>query len=153
MLLINTIISFSIPSGSLTFLGGLFKRKPGGTFFGNLLRKTAGAATGGILGNGAMMISQEDADKRDLSDSDYIAKYGMTKAGAVIPTIQPQRQILPVQQQLDNSLKQQFDKAKEDTKKKGFKEFLNKYWWALLAPLGLLILTIIYFAKPRKKRR
>ncbi len=44
---------------------GIFKRKPGGTMFGNLLRGVAHQASGGVLGNGVMMISQEDAGKRD----------------------------------------------------------------------------------------
>ena len=35
---------------------GIFKRKPGGTFFGNLIRKTASQLSGGVLGNGAMML-------------------------------------------------------------------------------------------------
>jgi len=32
---------------------GLFKKKPGGTLIGNLIRKGANYASGGILGNGA----------------------------------------------------------------------------------------------------
>ncbi|UAY54794.1 hypothetical protein [Arachidicoccus terrestris] len=35
---------------------GLFSKKPGGTFFGNLLRGVANTATGGLLGNGDNMI-------------------------------------------------------------------------------------------------
>jgi len=35
---------------------GLFSKKPGGTFFGNLLRIGANKLTGGVLGNGANMI-------------------------------------------------------------------------------------------------
>lgn len=38
------------------FLSGLFKKKPGGTFFGNLLRAGASMATGGVLGSGANKI-------------------------------------------------------------------------------------------------
>lgn len=40
----------------MAFLKGLFKKKPGGTFFGNLIRGVANKATGGILGTGAHMI-------------------------------------------------------------------------------------------------
>ncbi len=75
----------------MSFLGNLFKRKPGGTVLGNILRKTANTVAGvipfvggvasKIVGQGAMMISQEDADKRDLSDADYVAKYGVLKDG------------------------------------------------------------------------
>jgi hypothetical protein len=35
---------------------GLFKKKAGGTFFGNLLRAGASKATGGVLGTGANRI-------------------------------------------------------------------------------------------------
>lgn len=35
---------------------GLFKKKPGGTFVGNLLRTAANKATGGIMGTGANRI-------------------------------------------------------------------------------------------------
>lgn len=79
------------------FLKNIFKRKPGGTFVGNLLRKTANTVAGAIpfvggiaskiVGQGAMMISQEEADKRDLSDEDYYNKYGQYKDGRVKPPI------------------------------------------------------------------
>ena len=34
----------------------LFKRKEGGTLVGNIIRTTANSKTGGLLGNGAMML-------------------------------------------------------------------------------------------------
>lgn len=34
------------------FFSNLFKRKRGGTFVGNLIRRIAHARTGGLLGNG-----------------------------------------------------------------------------------------------------
>lgn len=40
---------------------GIFKRKPGGTFFGNLIRRTANQLSGGVLGNGAMMLDAQPA--------------------------------------------------------------------------------------------
>ncbi|MBO9731165.1 MAG: hypothetical protein J7623_21180 [Chitinophaga sp.] len=88
----------------MSFLGNLFKRKPGGTFMGNLLRKTANTVAGAIpfvggiaskiVGQGAMMISQEEADKRDLSDADYMTKYGQQKDGRPIPVFNPAGQTL-----------------------------------------------------------
>ena len=41
------------------FFKKIFKRKKGGTFFGNLLRSTASAATGGILGSGVGLAKWE----------------------------------------------------------------------------------------------
>lgn len=63
------------------FLKNLFKRKPGGTMVGNLIRGAVKAVpvVGSLFGNGAMMITPVDADKRDLSDQDFEAKYGATK--------------------------------------------------------------------------
>lgn len=34
---------------------GIFKKKPGGTFLGNVIRGAANKFSGGILGNGAML--------------------------------------------------------------------------------------------------
>ncbi|PSL43412.1 hypothetical protein CLV51_108101 [Chitinophaga niastensis] len=88
----------------MSFLGNLFKRKPGGTLLGNILRKTGSTVAGiipfvggvasKIVGQGAMMISQEDADKRDMSDSDYQAKYGVQKDGRAIPVFNTAGQTL-----------------------------------------------------------
>lgn len=38
---------------------GVFKSKPGGTFFGNLVRTTSNKFSGGMLGNGAMLKSPD----------------------------------------------------------------------------------------------
>ncbi|MEZ2445928.1 hypothetical protein AB6805_29640 [Chitinophaga sp. RCC_12] len=88
----------------MSFLGNLFKRKPGGTVLGNILRKTGSTVAGiipfvggvasKIVGQGAMMISQEDADKRDLSDADFMAKYGVQKDGRPIPVFNTAGQTL-----------------------------------------------------------
>lgn len=40
------------------FLKKLFKRKPGGTMIGNLLRKVSNQMTGGVLGNGMMKLQE-----------------------------------------------------------------------------------------------
>lgn len=49
----------------------IFKRKPGGTMVGNLIRSVAKGYTGGLLGNGAMKLQEgetiEDANARLLS--------------------------------------------------------------------------------------
>lgn len=67
----------------------IFKRKPGGTFVGNMIRGAVKnvPVVGGFLGNGQMMISEEDADKRDLSDADFEAKYGKKKDGRPISAL------------------------------------------------------------------
>lgn len=64
------------------WVNDLFKRKPGGTTFGNVVRTVVSAYTGGALGQGSMMISQLDADKRDMSDDGFYKKYGVLKKDA-----------------------------------------------------------------------
>lgn len=68
----------------MAFLKNIFKRKPGGTLIGNALRSVASKLTGGIIGDDFLKISQEDADKRDLTDDQFAAKYGKTKSGMVV---------------------------------------------------------------------
>lgn len=71
----------------MSFLKDLFKRKPGGTFVGNSLRTLSSAYTGGAMGSGRMMITELDADKRDLNDTDFFTKYGRSKALAYPGTL------------------------------------------------------------------
>lgn len=44
----------------MSFFSKIFKKKPGGTLFGNLLRIGAKSVSGGLLGNGANMIPLEE---------------------------------------------------------------------------------------------
>ncbi|MBS1570973.1 MAG: hypothetical protein JST62_01055 [Bacteroidetes bacterium] len=72
-------------------LQNIFGRKPGGTFVGNLIRNAASTATGGVLGQGQMKITQEEFDRKNLSDVAYYNKYGVSKPGAnpsVLPYLQ-----------------------------------------------------------------
>lgn len=50
------------------FLSGLFKRKKGGTFVGNLIRGAASKATGGILGSGAGLAAWEAKEAQKVTD-------------------------------------------------------------------------------------
>lgn len=47
---------------------GLFKKKPGGTVVGNLLRGIANKATGGILGNGKGRIPAGSTDGKTIRE-------------------------------------------------------------------------------------
>lgn len=66
----------------------LFSRRPGGTAVGNILRTVANKATGGVLGTGAMMITQEEYDRKHLTDFEYYTKYGKNKP-ETNPTVLP----------------------------------------------------------------
>lgn len=110
-------------------LKDLFKRKPGGTFVGNLLRGAANKASGGVLGNGAMMITQEQADIRDLSNDAYIAKYGKTKEGVIVAPQSVNNQIA--------SVDQRFDAAGKPVLKEAAKPIWKKALSALVSGLAI----------------
>ena len=104
------------------FLGGLFKKKAGGTMVGNLLRGVANKATNGILGNGAGIINQEQEDILYLPDTDFIAKYGYTKAviqkqmetGVAPPVLLPTANISPAKSnQVETEKVKLMDKIKD----------------------------------------
>lgn len=50
---------FTLTKKKMSFLKKIFKPKAGGTFVGNLLRGAASQATGGVLGQGAMLKASE----------------------------------------------------------------------------------------------
>lgn len=75
------------------FLGGLFKKKPGGTFVGNLFRKATNAVSGGLFGTGASKAAQDANDLANLSEDAYKKKYGMSKQDGSI------RSGIPIQAQ------------------------------------------------------
>ena len=144
----------------MAFLGGLFKRKPGGTLIGNLFRKVANAATGGILGNGAGMITQEEADARDLNDYDFFAKYGYNKPGAVNPVNQGQTgpTYTPVyngtgntgvNNQTNNNGAQNSPGAGEAGKGLNLNEITDPKTTTGKIGLGILGLIILYFANKK----
>jgi hypothetical protein len=91
----------------MSWLNELFQRKPGGTAVGNLLRTVTGIFTNGTFGTGANMITQKQADMRDLSDTLYIQKYGETKSGIPVSGVTPNSSIMSPQQAWDNAGNQQ----------------------------------------------
>ena len=87
----------------MSWLNDLFARKPGGSFLGNLLRQGASILSDGKLGTGAGMITQKQADMRDLSTTEYQQKYGETKSGVKIPGITPDPSIQSASQAWNNA--------------------------------------------------
>lgn len=129
----------------------LFKKKPGGTFLGNALRGVVKAAAGAIpvvggtvaqmVGNGVM--TQEEYDLKNLSDSDYQSKYGITKTGAKAPQVSEiQPQIQTIEQRI------------EELKKAAQPSFLGiikqKYLLPAIAALVGLVALVFVINKKRK---
>lgn len=58
------------------FLAKIFKKKPGGTFLGNMIRNVVGKYSGGILGNGGALRQWEiDNGYRDAAGNPTQAYY------------------------------------------------------------------------------
>lgn len=68
------------------FLDGLFKKKEGGTFFGNLLRVGASSVTGGILGSGANMIPLGGGQKGGTIPA-YVPPFNVGGGGGTTTTV------------------------------------------------------------------
>lgn len=128
----------------MAFLSTVFKKKPGGTMVGNLLRTTANRASGGVLGNGASIISQEDFDKNTLTDLEFYNRYAKTKNGVVLDAYKNSSANQP---KLQTSL----DPIKV-TKLGVARVWLQTYWYVPLLAVSALV-TLVYFAfrKPSKK--
>lgn len=65
----------------MSFFKNIFKKKKGGTLVGNLLRSTASAYTGGILGQGANMLPLDDIQVSSQPTRQEIATKLVSKAG------------------------------------------------------------------------
>lgn len=62
---------------------GLFDKEVGGSILGNFLRDTANKISP-MLGNGEYKINQKQYDFINLSDNQYLQKYGITKNGQIV---------------------------------------------------------------------
>jgi hypothetical protein len=112
----------------MSFLGGIFKKKPGGTLFGNLLRSGASMATGGLLGSGKNMIPL-DAPPPPPIMSNNVEKLVTNITG------------------IGGALGDAAGKAANGATK----EWLKKNWWMLAIPGGLVIvLAFMAFKKGRR---
>ncbi|WAC02507.1 hypothetical protein N7U66_01990 [Lacinutrix neustonica] len=118
------------------FFKNLFKKKPGGTFFGNLLRKGANVATGGILGNGAGLAAWEAKQAQQQEQADMIAWQNSQKIGSA----------------LGNMAKPFVEPVIDKGSEAGAKVWLMKNWWKVLIPVVVVITAIILIVK-RKPRR
>lgn len=120
------------------FLSGLFKRKKGGTFVGNLIRGVANKATGGVLGNGADLAKWEAEQAQKEFDKQYQetkAKLAQNQAYNQGSTLGNQFNVMDAN-----------DPRVGATKKEAMKNFLkdNIAWviGSFVAIIGLTLLTV-----------
>jgi hypothetical protein len=117
----------------MAFLSFLFDRKVGGTTLGNTIRDVAHTFSP-FLGNGGGKLTQEQADLTDLSDELFIAKYGKTKNGVLVPSVKANPDI--------KSIKQAFNDAKANPTKATIWALIKKCWYLIpliLIPFGFVI--------------
>lgn len=121
------------------FFEDLFQRKPGGTLVGNIFRQVSSQSTDGVLGQGANLMTWAEYDLLNMSDADYVAKYGAQKNGQIVAGVVPNPDIKTLYQ------KQQEIQTGQATasKNQSIGNVLKKYWWLALIPFGLIILAIV----------
>lgn len=130
------------------FLKKMFKKKPGGTFFGNLVRGTASKYTGGILGNGKHMVPLQGDDAPTQTQEigrltgETAGTYAETKIGADrllnrITSSTGGKNVL-------DSITDVLGDIGTTTADKSFKGLLKKYWWLAII-LAIPIIWLIFF--------
>jgi hypothetical protein len=125
----------------------LFKRQVGGTKLGNIIRDIANKESGGVIGNGAMMISVKEYDLKNLSESDYIAKYAKTKTGVPVAGVNPNLEIASVEMQIKDSA----NNVNKDLILVNVKKWFTTNWKMILLVLVVPFGLFIVFAKAIKK--
>ncbi|BFG69616.1 hypothetical protein KACHI17_04970 [Sediminibacterium sp. KACHI17] len=131
----------------MSFFEDLFgKSLPEGTPAGNLLRKVSYELTGGLLGNGAAKITQVEYDLTNLSDSDYIAKYGETKTG-IKQNVMPNPNITAVDQQIRTR------KHATSPIWQTVWIFCKRFWFLVVPALLLIIMWVIRLISDNRSRK
>lgn len=137
----------------MSFISNLFKKKPGGTFIGNLFRTVTGVATGGLINLPPPAGVEWDTDGNGKFSAEELAFY---KANKNNPAALQQRMAelaaanLPVPQ-LDAN-------GNVIGTKTTAASFLKKYPWVkwlgiAVGLFGLVFLVIKVVKKSSKKRR
>jgi hypothetical protein len=146
----------------------IFTRQPGGTDAGNLLRAVSSDLSGGLLGQGDMLISQQEYDARHMSDAEFLVKYGVARStipltGAVdaVSGIFTQAPITATGttggtfwEKLFSPINNQVQKTGEIAGESMMTGILKKYWWVFVLPFGVLIffgIRMLYLKRNKRK--
>lgn len=119
------------------FFKKIFKKKKGGTFFGNLIRGASSAATGGILGSGADLAKWEQNQyqkEQVLAEKQQNALQLGRSFG---------KRFEPYFQGVTNS------PAAERIKNDAAKDWIKKNWWMIALPVVVLLGAVYFIAKKR----
>ena len=134
----------------MSFIDDLFAPKVGGNETGNLIRKFVHENVSPLLGNGRGIINQQQYDLKNLSDSDYSAKYAETKTGLKVAGVIPNSDIMDIKQKQEQLSAKQAAKANAKT----IIEVAKAYKEYVAIGLGLATLfiffTVQYFSKNKR---
>ena len=125
------------------FFSNIFKKKKGGTLFGNLLRGAASTATGGILGSGAGLAKWEAEQEQIEYDKAYKATQERLQQNAAYNAGRSTGNMI-------NLSSDPNDPAVKQTEKNATKLFFKKFGaWIALAAVAVIGGTIFLTKKFR----
>ncbi len=114
-------------------LGSQFKRKVGGTKLGNAVRGFVRNKTGGLLGNGLLMLKENETK----AETDAKAREVLTDTAAAAT------------EKFESSQR----KALEDVERKATMERLKKIGFTVVLPLLVVAGVVVYIFKNKKKSK
>jgi len=125
------------------FLSGLFKRKEGGTFFGNLIRGAASNATGGLLGQGKDLAKWQSGQEQ----SDY--EEALAKNQQLILQSQGYNDGVALSNDPANALKEFTQNSSEAQKFQNGQvtAWLKRNWLMVTIPLVSVVTVVIVLFK------
>ncbi len=131
-------------------LKNIFKKKPGGTFVGNLIRGVASKVTGGI----SDLVLKAPSGAVDPQQAQVVENVATPIAQQVNKTVIP---VLNAELGNPNGTVQDVAtsivESSTKTAMQTVKEQLKKYWWILLIPGGLLLWWIVKKLRHHKSSR
>ena len=124
----------------------LFKKKVGGTFFGNLLRLGSNKVSGGLLGNGANMLTVEGAALADTKAQLALVKAANVEAAKPIllsTAAGVGGAVAGLTRAKESLIYSQSPAGVTANVQNGYiVEMIKTYWWALAAGVGAIIYLI-----------
>lgn len=123
-------------------IGNIFKKKPGGSFVGNIIRSVT---------KGKKPAEEGQPDNNWVDVVGEVAGSVATASAAVKEPTFIERVLAPV----TNAIKDGVGDGVSKGVKTGTIDWLKKYWWVIALPGGLIIGLVIYLAKrkPSYRRR
>lgn len=121
------------------FFSKIFKKKKGGTFFGNLIRGVASTATGGVLGSGKKLAEWQAKEEQ----KEY--EQALAEQQALIKNSAGYKQGADIAQPFSGVLTDSPEAKKLQNNQ--VKAWLKRNWYIVAIPVVALVGAVIYFAR------